>query len=485
MRGGLSRFTRSAGARLAIAYAGLFGASALILVVVLWSATLGLLNGQVDAAIRADALGLAERWRDGGARSLLATINERLTGRVDDDAIYLVLDPSDRTIAGNLAAWPAEVAEAGPIYEVAVTRHGKRSLARLHRFKLPGGYSLLVGRDVASRAALRELLTHTLAWALLLIIALSLGGAAMVQRLFRRMLSHVSETAAAISAGDLSPRVRLSGRGDEFDRLAETINDMLDRIGRLMDGVRQVSNAIAHDLRTPITRARARLENAAETMNSPDELRAEMQHAIDDLDGITAVFQALLRISEIEAGARRSAFAMFDLAPVVLELVELYSAVADERGVTLTVTMADHLPIFADRELIQQALANLIDNALKFSPANSGVLVACEQAGSMVRLTVRDKGSGIPPHDVGRATERFFRGERARSTPGFGLGLTLVRAVAQLHNGTITLAAADPGLKAELSLPMPSDIASSDSACKRLPPVGNHEDVAMSRVGRV
>lgn len=486
----LRRFFRSAGVRLAVVYAALFGVSALLLVLVLWSATLNLLNGQVDAAIQADALGLSERWQDGGPTALLATIDERLAGNVDDDAIYLVVDKNGRAVTGNLAAWPSEVAEAGPVYELPVFRHGISSLARLHRFGLPAGYSLLVGRDVQPRAALRELLTHTLAWALVLIAVLSLAGAVLVQRLFRRMLSHVSETAAAISAGDLSPRVRLSGRGDEFDRLAETINDMLDRIGRLMDGVRQVSNAIAHDLRTPITRARARLEDAADHAGTADELRGEIRRAMDDLDGITAVFQALLRISEIEAGARRSAFTHLDVAPLLHDLAELYGAVAEERGLSLVLEVQQPLPTRGDRQLIQQAIANLLDNALKFSPPGGTVRLRGDRDAAGLRLSVIDEGPGIPDADVARATERFFRGETARHTPGFGLGLTLVRAVAQLHGGSITLECAEPGLQAVLRLPLireaeRDEVADLNALRKGLLPEGEHKDVAMGGFGRV
>ena len=480
----MARLLRSAGVRLALGYAGLFGLSALILVVVLWSATLGLLNGQVDAAIQADAQGLSERWQDGGVKLLLATIEERLATKVDDDAIYLVTDPSGRRLAGNLAAWPAQVVADGSVYEFRVQRRGVESLARLHRFALPAGYALLVGRDVAPRAALRDLLTRTLGWALLLIIVLSVMGAVMVQRLFRRMLSRVSATAAAISAGNLTPRVRLSGRGDEFDLLAETINDMLDRIGRLMDGVRHVSNAIAHDLRTPITRARARLEDAAAHAATADDLRAEIGRAIHDLDGITAVFQALLRISEIEAGARRSAFTELDLVPLLQDLAELYGAVAEERGLTLTLRAVAPLPMRGDRELIQQAIANLLDNALKFSPVGGAVRLEAVRSATTVAVSVTDEGCGIPAEDVGRATERFFRGETARHTPGFGLGLTLVRAVAQLHAGSIMLEAAEPGLRAVIALPLL--VPESDrSARQALSAEREHEDVAMGGQGRV
>jgi signal transduction histidine kinase len=367
------------------------------------------------------------------------------------------------------------------------SRHGSESLARLHRYPLPEGYSLLVGRNVQPRAALRDLLTRTLAWALLLIGFLSVFGGIIVQRMFRRMLSHVSATAAAISAGDLSPRVRLSGRGDEFDRLAETINDMLDRIGRLMDGVREVSNAIAHDLRTPITRARARLEDAAEHAHDTDDLRGAIHCAINDLDGITAVFQALLRISEIEAGARRSAFTLVDVVPLLVDLADLYGAIAEERDITLALHLEESLQVRGDRELIQQAVANLLDNALKFSPPGSAVrLTAVQEAGS-VRIGVSDQGPGIPHADVERATERFFRGETARNTPGFGLGLTLVRAVAHLHGGAVLLLHSKPGLEAVITLPIVAE-NDRDEASAVHPPFaapGQDKDVAIGRLRRV
>ena len=205
----------------------------------------------------------------------------------------------------------------------------------MQSFDLPGGFRLLIGRDVQVRAQLRTLLTDALLWALLVVVAMASVGALVVRSLFRRALANVSATAAAIAGGDFTQRVRLSGRGDEFDQLAETINDMLDRMGRLMEGVREVSNAIAHDLRTPITRARARLEDAAVHAETAGELHAAIERATADLDGIVAVFQALLRIAEIEAGSRRAAFAPLDLAPLLADVAELYGAVAEEKGIML------------------------------------------------------------------------------------------------------------------------------------------------------
>jgi signal transduction histidine kinase len=444
---------RSAGLRLALVYAVLFGLSALALVWFLWWETAGLLDRQVEAAIRADAQGLSERWQEGGLPALINTVHDRLIENVDDDAIYLVVDPLGHRITGNLETWPQGVTQADAWYELLVERAGVRSLARVHQFDLPGGFKLLVGRDVRTRAQLRTLLTDSLLWALLVVAALGLAGALLMQGLFRRMLANVSATATAIAGGDLTRRVRLSGRGDEFDRLAETINDMLDRIARLMDGVRLVSNAIAHDLRTPIARARARLEDAAAHAQSAEDLRAGIERAQADLDGVVAVFQALLRIAEIEAGARRSAFTTIDLAPLLTDLAELYGAVAEERGLQLELDTPDYLPAYGDRDMIQQAVANLLDNAVKFSPEGGLVGISGRVEDGFARVVVSDQGPGIPEAERQRATERFYRGEAARNTPGSGLGLALVQAVAHLHGGRLLLADNAPGLRATLVLP--------------------------------
>jgi hypothetical protein len=450
-RGGLFR---SAGVRFAIVYAVLLAVSAAALAMFLWWATAGLLDRQTEAAINADALGLSERWRESGLPGLVVTIEDRLAQNVDDDAIYLLVDSGMRRIAGNLERWPSVVGEAGPWYELPVKRAGMRSLAHVQRFDLPGGFHLLVGRDVQVRAQLRTLLTDALLWALVIVGAMATAGALVVRSLFRRTLASVSATASAIAAGDFAQRVKLSGRGDEFDQLADVINDMLDRIGRLMDGVRQVSNAIAHDLRTPITRARTRLEDAALHAETPEALQAAIERATADLDGIVAVFQALLRISEIEAGSRRSSFARLDLAPLLAGVAELYEAVAEERDVVIDMQAPERLPAYGDAALIQQAVANLVDNAVKFSPSGGIVRLTAEHGPRGTRIIVSDQGPGIPAEERAKATERFYRGETARSTPGSGLGLALVQAVSHLHGGALHLDDAEPGLRATFVLPL-------------------------------
>jgi signal transduction histidine kinase len=220
-----------------------------------------------------------------------------------------------------------------------------------------------------------------------------------------------------------------------------------------MDGVRHVSNAIAHDLRTPVTRARARLEDAALHATTREEMQAAIDRATAELDGIVAVFEALLRISEIEAGSRRAAFAPFDLAPVLQDLDELYRAVAEDKDLVLNTRIAGPLPILGDRELIQQAVVNLLDNAIKFSPPLTMILFKARLIDGVVQIIIADHGPGIAEEDRARATERFFRAEAARNTAGSGLGLALVAAVAQLHNGTLHLQDNHPGLRAVISIP--------------------------------
>ncbi|MFM9935347.1 MAG: sensor histidine kinase, partial [Novosphingobium sp.] len=423
-----------------------------------WS-TAGLLDRQNESAILADTQGLVERFAEGGLPALIDTIEQRIAGNVDDDAVYLLVDANLKRLAGNLERWPPNVPADFEWTDMGIDRGGLRGLARVHHEDLQGALHLVVGRDIGSRVQLRRIMADAMLWGAAIALLLGTIGAMAVRGLFRSALADVSATAAAVSAGDLTRRVKVAGHSDEFDLLAETINDMLDRIARLMDGVRQVSNAIAHDLRTPIARARMRLEDAAVHSRGEADLRQAIERAQSDLDGIVAVFQALLRIAEIEAGARRSAFARVDVAPLLTDLAELYEAAAEETGQTLAARIPPSAVVFGDRDMIQQAVANLLDNAMKFAPP-SGVIrlsahtVSGAMGGSELEIVVADDGPGIPPQDRERATERFVRGESARSTPGSGLGLALVQAVAMLHGGALRLEDNAPGLRAVLHLPV-------------------------------
>lgn len=447
------RFWRSASFRLAALYAGLFAISAVAMTGFLWWSTAQLLNRRVEAAIITDARGLSNSWSTGGMAGLVQSIQDRLIGNIDDDSLYLLTDDEYRVITGNLASWPNGVNSTGLWYELSINRAGTPSTARVERFDLPGNYHLLIGRDVNTRAELRNVLASSLVWGMALVAALGAVGGVLVRLVLTRMLANVSATARAISAGDLSRRVTISNRRDEFDQLAMTINTMLDRITKLMDGVRQVSNAIAHDLRTPITRARARLEDANRDDATAEDLHAAIDRATSDLDNVVAVFQALLRIAEIESGARRSAFAPVDLVPVLTDVAELYEAVAEETGKHFRLEITAPLGTYGDRDMLQQALANLLDNAIKYSPEGGEVLLRATREETKVRIDVIDQGAGMSDEDMKRATERFFRAETARSSPGSGLGLSLVQAVATLHGQPLVLRHNNPGLIATLMLP--------------------------------
>lgn len=448
------RLLRSAAFRFALVYALLLGINTAAIGAFLWWSTAGLLDRQTEESIETDAQGLSDRWQQGGIPALVVMIDERLAQNVEADFVYMLIDAYGRRLAGNLKHWPPNVTQVNTLYDAWVMRNDVRTFVRVQRFDVLGGFALLIGRDITIRAQLRRLLTDALLWSIIIVVAAAALGGFVVRDMFSRSIANVSATAAAISAGDFTQRVRSSGRGDELDQLAGVVNEMLDRIARLMEGVRQVSNAIAHDLRTPITRARTRLEDAALHARTEDELRAAIERATSDLDGIVAIFQALLRISEIEAGSRRANFTRVDIAPLIENVVDLYDVIAEEREVTLQVSAAGPLAVHGDTALIQQAIANLVDNALKFSPTGGTVSIDAVVRMGAVEVVIADQGPGIPEADRARATERFFRGEAARSTPGSGLGLTLVAAVAQLHGGTLRLDDAAPGLKVTLVLPI-------------------------------
>ena len=453
------RLLRSAGFRFAVLFAALFATAFVALVAMLWWATAGALVRQADAAIRADAIALAERYRDAGRPGLVEGIEERLSVDVQNEAIYLLVETeTGRRLAGNLDRRPLPEPPDATWWRTRVLHDGVQAEARLHIVYLPG-LDLLIGRDETERKQLQRLLTEGVIWASSAVIVFAIAGAWLLRMVLQYRMRPAFSTISAIAGGDLTSRVALSGRGDEFDQLAQTMNRMLDRIGTLMEGVRGVSDAIAHDLRTPIARARAKLEEALDTAADEDSLRAAVEQGIADLDNISRIFQALLRIAEAEAGARRAAFARVDLSPVLADAAEIYEAMAEARGQRLVTDLPPRLELVGDRDLLLQAVANLLDNAIKFAPPEGEVTLSARIERGTLEIAVTDDGPGLAPEDRAHAGERFFRADKARGTPGSGLGLSLVQAVAHLHGGTLRLedarpGRARPGLRAALKLPL-------------------------------
>lgn len=453
--GPLLRLVRSIGFRIAALHAVLLVASGVALGAFFWWNTAGYLNRQVDQSLGNDVALMAGRFEDGGTEAIIRTIHQRLAEDVDDEAIYLLVGPGGEAIAGNLDDWPPGAPRDARWIEVPVSHSGNPSIGRIYVLDLGAGVSLLIGRDVAGRLALRTLVADAVMYGSLLAVVLAALGGVLVQRVLQRRIDQVAVTATAIGQGDLTRRVPLTGSDDEFDGLARSFNSMLDRIGGLMDGVRQVSNAIAHDLRTPIARTRAGLEDSLQGATDAAGLRAALERGIAELDGVIAVFQAILRIAEIEAGARRSAFAPFDLSALLEDAADLYGAVGEAKSVRLVERQKHGLTIVGDRDLVLQAVANLLDNAIKFTPSGGTVTLSATPRGEAVEIVVSDTGPGIPQAERSRVTERFYRAEASRGTPGSGLGLSLVEAVAHLHAGTLHLgteAAPGSGLRATLTL---------------------------------
>jgi signal transduction histidine kinase len=316
---------------------------------------------------------------------------------------------------------------------------------------LPGGYRLLVGRDVDRFAPIERRFWYGLAAAVAVLTVAGLIGALLIRRALLSRIQGIQQTVAAIMRGDLSHRLDVRSRGDELDTLAQTINRLLEQIEQLVHGIADVSNSIAHDLRTPLAELRSRLEELSLTRPPAEEAFAEVDAAVADVDGVIRIFNALLRLAEIDAGLRRSNFVATDVSELVAKAVEFYLPAAELKGHTLT--FRDPGPVWArcDTVLLAQAVNNLIDNSLKFVTAGGHIAIElvypCEGS---VAVVVADDGPGIPERDRPKAAERFFRGDASRGTPGVGLGLSLVQAIAKLHGGSLELGDNHPGLRASM-----------------------------------
>lgn len=448
------RLLRSTSLRLALVYGALFVAFAGLLVGVLWWRTAAVLDREINAVIVADTRAIGDRLRDFGLAGALQTIEQRVRQTKDERAIYLLADPRYQPLGGNLNSWPAEVGEEPGWYDMALIREGKEHATRGLHVMLPANFHLLVARDAQDRLTIRNEIVTGLIWAVVAAIVLAILGGLLVRRIVLRRVELINRTTGAIVRGDLSGRLPTRQSADEFDRLAQTINLMLQQIELLVEGVRNSSNAVAHDLRTPLAEVRARLEDVLRNKPMTDEALREIQAAVADIDHVIAVFAALLRLAEVDSGARLSGFRTVELAEVAAEVAELYGPVAEEKAVSLALDVAPRQTVQGDPHLLAQAVGNLVDNALKFAPSQSAVTIKVERRDAgRVAIVVSDRGPGIPDDEKPRVTERFYRGRSGGETSGVGLGLSLVTAVARLHGGALILRDNAPGLVAELVLP--------------------------------
>jgi signal transduction histidine kinase len=449
----IARLLRSSTFRLAVLYMALFGASVAVLLTFIYWSTAGYMALQTDDTIEAEVTGLAERYRLSGLDGLIRSIDERVSRNPNGGAVYLLTDDQLTPLIGNLDRWPRASRDSDGwlnfSLEQATSEGEVTHRARARPFTLRGGYHLLVGRDMQELDATRSLIVRAIAWGLAITVMMALAGGIMLSRRTMRRLEAINETSRRIMHGDLSRRIPTRSTDDDFDQLADNLNSMLDTIEQLMEDVRRVTDNVAHDLRTPLTRLRNRLENLKGDSNVD---KSSVEAALADADGLLDTFNALLRIASIESGRRRAAFESIPLDDVVRDVTELYEPLAEQKRQKLDVSVSDDVRVRGDRDLLFQAFANLLDNAIKYTPQGGSIRVTLEDGASGPRIRIIDSGPGIPQQSRDQVFKRFFRLEESRHTPGNGLGLSLVEAVARLHNASIELGG-EPGLDVSLAFP--------------------------------
>ena len=443
----------------------------IVLTIIAWQ-VVSVVDREIARTIDAEAQGLIDAFDNAGIRRLEAVIEARK--REPGASLYLLTNPIGEPLAGNVEQIPTEVLLHPGFLPIMYRGAGSSDRGRqalVGVYILPGGFRLLIGHDLGDRARIGKVMVRALALSLVFFAALGAIGALFVARRVLKRIDDMNTSAQGIMAGDLTRRLPVSGSGDELDRLAEGLNEMLGRISELMTGLQEVSDNIAHDLRTPLTRLRNHAEAALAFGGDAAAYRQALEKTIEESDQLIRIFNALLLIARAEAGGDLGPLQPLDIGEAARSVAELYEPIAEEEGVALTVRADDGLKVRGNRELIGQAIANLVDNALKYGASQKGdaaakpdVVITARRAGESVVLTIADQGPGIAPEDRARALERFVRLEGSRSRPGSGLGLSLAAAVARMHGGTVELEDNQPGLRVSLTLP------AADEAPKSLLP---------------
>ena len=440
--------------RMALSYLGIFTVSAIALLALVSWTTSVFIEWQIQETVEAESTGLSEQYKERGITGLAEVIAGRASQDLERRAVYLLSSPDGTRVAGNLFGWPAQVAnEAGwirfPIERLGEAGFGTEILGRL--YILPDGHRLLVGRSLFEAKRVKSAINRALGWGLAVTILLGIVGGYLTSRHMLQRVDSMSRTARRIVGGDMASRMKLTGAHDEFDQLAASFNDMMDEIERLVGNIRTVTDNIAHDLRTPLNRLRSRIDVALLAKPDAADLRRTLEETLSEADNLLATFNALLAISHAESGQRLHTFEPLDPARLAQDVAELYEPLAEDKGVTLICHAVQGAQLKGDRHLLFQALANLVDNAVKYTPEGGRVTVAVVQDGDRVEISVADTGPGIPKADLARVLDRFVRLDQTRSTPGNGLGLSLVRAVARLHGAALTLEDNTPGLKVRIA----------------------------------
>jgi signal transduction histidine kinase len=457
----MNRLIRSSAVTWALGYVLLGLAALAAFAVPLWYAWNVTIYSARQEILLDDTQRLSELFNREGVAALTAYINARVGMQIAGERTLLLTDSDYRPLAGNLAAWPRDIPDKPGTHVVTADLAGQPTHTLLVRTTLPGGYHLLVGRDSTLFLPLERRFTWGLITAVTFLFVMGVAGAILMRRELLTRVQSIRQTVSAIMQGDLRHRLPIAKAGDELDTLAQTLNGMLDHMEHLIRGISNVSNSIAHDLRTPLAELRSRLEELALTRPPSAETFAEIDAAVADVDRVMRIFNALLRLAEIDSGARRSGFVRVDAGAVAAEVVEFYEPAAEQKGVVFSFQAAEDAAVAGDPVLLAQAVSNLIDNSLKSVSERGAISVrVARRPDGAVEIAVADDGPGIAEADRPKATERFFRGDSSRGTPGVGLGLSIVDAVAKLHGGVLQLLDNRPGLIAQMVLPVSAPLPS-------------------------
>jgi signal transduction histidine kinase len=462
----LGKLLRTTAFKLTLVYLTVFSLfAAFLLGYFAWN-TRRLVTEQITETVDTEIQGLSDQYRLGGIRRISFAIEAR--ARRPGSSLYLLTTAAGELMAGNVGALTTGILDhpgwAETVYRRVDEQDASEHLALVRVDQLPGGFHLLVGRDLEERERLYDIVLAAGRWSVAIVVVLGLVGGFFVARRVLTRIDAMSEATRTIMQGDLHGRLPIAGTGDELDRLALNLNDMLERIEALMRGLKEVSDNIAHDLKTPLTRLHNRAEEALRAAKSETQYRAALDSTIAESEALIRTFDALLVIARAEAGHARDDMIVFDAADVLRGIGELYEPLAEEKGLTLKVEATAAGWVRGNRELISQALANLVDNAIKYgrggaqgAVATPGeVVLKAVERGDRVVISVADSGPGIPEADRSRVMERFVRLEQSRSEPGSGLGLSLASAIARLHGGELTLESNHPGLVSVIALPRTS-----------------------------
>jgi signal transduction histidine kinase len=456
----LAKTLTSSTFKLALIAIGTFGVIVSAIFSYVYLSASSYVRSRSDRAIMTEYSSLQGAYERSGRDGLIALIQQRIADRSLADNVYLLVDPSSHPMSGNLKVWPAMASASKGWIEFRAPEPSpgatSRPLLRAMLETFPSGDRLLVGRNISDLDSLTDQIKTAVISGVALIFVLAGVASILVTRRTVGRIESINATSQAIMLSGLDKRIPLRGSHDEWDRVAENLNLMLDRIERLMGEVKQVSDNVAHDLRTPLTRMRGRLEKAYHGQRNGEVDQLLIGDTIADLDAVLRIFSSITRIAQIETQARKGAFRTVNLVEIANEVAELYDAAAEQDGTRLSVVGDGEVLVTGDRDLIFDAIANLVDNAIKHGRAGGQVVVANENIDGRPVISIADDGPGIPADEHEHVFKRFYRLERSRYTPGNGLGLSLVAAVARLHGARMEMLDNSPGLKLRLWFSAPA-----------------------------